>query len=68
MFDLKFLKAVALKAVYVVIAAAAMALMGWLDAHPDIGLWTFDSLKIAVGAAVVAALKRFVGNWFVNPN
>ena len=67
MFDSGFLRSVALKALYVVIAAAAMGLMGWLEANPDIGLWTMDSLKIAVGASVVAALKKFVGGFFAVP-
>lgn len=59
-----FLKSVGLKAVYVVVAAGALALANWTTANPDIGLWTFDSLKLAVATAVVAALKKFVTGFF----
>ncbi len=62
--DSKFLRSIGLKALYVVIASAALGLTGWLNAHPDVGLWTLDSLKIAVGAAVVAGLKKFVTGFF----
>lgn len=64
MFDKAFIRSVLLKGVYVVIAAAAAGLLGWLDANPDIGLWTMDSLKIAVLSAVVAAGKKFVTGFF----
>ena len=67
MFDVKFLRSVAYKALYVVVAAGAMGAVGWLDANPDVGLWTLDSFKLAIGAAVVAALKKFVGNFFITP-
>jgi hypothetical protein len=36
-----------------------------LGTYPEPGLWTMDSLKIAVLAAVVAAVKKFVANFFV---
>lgn len=62
--DTKFLRSIAWKAVYVVIAAAVLALANWTTANPDIGLWTLDSLKIAVATAVVAALKKFVTGFF----
>ena len=62
--DLAFLRSIGLKAVYVVVAAAALALANWTTANPDIGLWTMDSLKLAVATAVVAALKKFVSNFF----
>ena len=64
MFDKAFLRSVALKAVYVVVASAVLGLTGWLDANPDVALWTLDSLKIAVATAVVAGVKKFAGNIF----
>lgn len=65
MFDTKFFKSVGLKAVYVLVASAVLGLTGWLDANPDVALWTIDSLKIAVAASVVAGLKKFVTNIFL---
>lgn len=62
--DSKFFRSVGLKALYVVIASAALALANWTTANPDIGLWTLDSLKIAVATAVVAGLKKYVTNFF----
>lgn len=67
MFDSKFLVSVLWKFVYVVVAAAALAIANWTQANPDIGLWTIDSLKIAVAAAVVAAVKKFITGFFVSP-
>jgi hypothetical protein len=65
MFDKAFLRSVALKAVYVVVASAVLGLTGWLDANPDVALWSLDSLKIALATAVVAGVKKFAGNIFV---
>lgn len=62
--DTAFIRSIALKALYVVVASAAAGLLGWLQANPDIGLWTLDTLKIAVLTAVVAGLKKFVTNFF----
>ena len=62
--DTAFWRSTALKAVYVIVASAAAGLLGWLDANPDLGLWTLDSLKIALLAAVVAGLKKFVTGFF----
>ena len=59
-----FIRSIAFKAVYVIIAAAVAALAGWTQANPDIGLWTLDSLKIAVLTAVVAAIKKFAFSFF----
>lgn len=64
MFDKAFLRSVALKGVYVIVASAVLGLSGWLDANPNAGLWTFDSLKIALATAVVAGIKKFAGNMF----
>ena len=64
--DSKFLRSVLLKAVYVVVASGALALANWTTAHPDIGLWTLDSLKIALATAVVAGLKKAVTGFFVS--
>ena len=65
--DLLFLRSIALKFAYVIVAAALAALAGWVQATPDFGLWTMDSLKIAVLTAVVAAAKKFVTSFFVVP-
>ncbi len=65
MFDKAFLRSIALKGVYVVVASAVLGLSGWLDANPDAALWTLDSLKIAVATAVVAGVKKFVTNFFI---
>ena len=62
--DSKFLRSIALKGLYVILASAVLGLAGWLDANPDIGLWTMDSLKIAVVAAIVAGVKKFVTGFF----
>lgn len=66
MFDKAFLRSIALKAVYVIAASAVLGLTGWLDANPDVALWTLDSLKIAVATAVVAGVKKFATNLFVS--
>jgi hypothetical protein len=62
--DSKFLRSIALKGLYVVIASAVLGLSGWLDANPNVGLWTMDSLKIAVAASIVAGVKKFVTGFF----
>lgn len=62
--DSKFLRSVLLKAVYVIVAAGALGLANWTTANPDIGLWTLDSLKIALATAVVAALKKYATSFF----
>jgi hypothetical protein len=62
--DLLFLRSIALKFGYVIVAAAVAALAGWVDTNPEFGLWTMDSLKIAVITAVVAAAKKFITNFF----
>ena len=62
--DTKFLRSIGLKAVYVIVASAVLGLAGWLDANPDVALWTMDSLKIAVVAAIVAGVKKFVTGFF----
>ena len=67
MLSWPFLRSILWKAIYVVAAAAVAGLAGWLDTNPDVGLWTLDSLKIAVLASVVAALKKFAGSWFQAP-
>lgn len=64
--DTAFWRSVGLKAVYVIVASAVAGLAGWLNTNPDLGLWTLDSLKIAVLTAVVAGLKKFVANFFVS--
>ena len=65
MFDKAFLRSIALKGVYVVVASAILGLSGWLDANPDVALWSFDTLKVAVATAVVAGIKKFATNLFV---
>ena len=47
MFDAKFLRSIALKGLYVVVAAAVFGLSGWLDANPDVGLWTMERRNFA---------------------
>ena len=65
MFDKAFLRSIALKGVYVVVASAILGLSGWLDANPDVALWSFDTLKVAVATAVVAGVKKFAQNLFI---
>lgn len=63
-FSWPFIRSILWKFVYVIVAAAVATLAGWLQANPEVGLWTFDSLKIAVLASVVAAVKKFVSGFF----
>lgn len=63
--DIAFLRSVALKGLYVVIAAAATAIAAYVTSTPEMSLWTMDTLKLAVITAVVAAVKKWVANMFV---
>jgi hypothetical protein len=67
MFDKAFLRSILLKAAYVVAASAVLGLSGFLDSNPDVALWSFDTLKIAVATSVVAGLKKFVTSFFYQP-
>ena len=59
-----FVRSLLYKVAYVVAASAVLGLSGWLDANPDVALWTFDSLKIAVAAAVIAGVRKLVTSFF----
>jgi hypothetical protein len=62
--DLLFLRSIALKFAYVVIAAAATAVTAYVTGNPEMSLWSIAALKLAVITAVVAAVKKFVTNFF----
>jgi hypothetical protein len=63
--DLALLKSILLKGVYVVLAAALTALAAFVSGNPDMSLWSIAALKLAVITAVVAAVKKWVANFFV---
>jgi hypothetical protein len=63
--DLLFLRSIALKALYVIVAAAATAVASYVTGNPEMSLWSIATLKLAVITAVVAAVKKFITNFFV---
>ena len=58
-------RSIALKFIYALAASLALGLSGWLEINTDAGAWTLVSLKLALGTAVVAGLKKFIAGMFI---
>lgn len=58
-------RSIALKFVYALAASLALGLSGWLNVNTDPSAWTLVSLKLALGTAVVAGVKKALTSFFI---
>jgi hypothetical protein len=59
-------RSIALKFAYALAASLVLGLSGWLQVNTDPGAWTIVSLKVALGTAVVAGIKKAIASVFTS--
>lgn len=59
-------RSIFLKFVYALAASLVLGLTGWLNVNTDPSAWTLVSLKVALGTAAVAGLKKGVSAFFAS--